>query len=662
MRSVSLPLLLFCAALLSLHSAAAFAESVPVQAGHSAYWYKPERSGAGLVLEVLSDEQVLLYWFTYDGAGQPRWLLGLGQVRHDGQGAFIEFPTLYAPRGGKFGQPFKLGPGDKPVVGQASLRFADCNQATFAYDAYDQSETIAVQRLTHTMGTASCWPYNGVPGKPVEAYAGQSGSWYDPTHSGAGFSLQWLYNGQALLTWYTFDTQGDPYWIMGLGHYEDGRIVFPEMYTTSGGRFGEAIDPDDLEYAPWGRLILTLDCASGTAHYDSILPAFGSGDLDLAHLTILQRPACPYVKPEFTDLYEVTWTEIPIEAGNPLEPVNIQAQSIADDGTVAATTYDGPALWRPSAEEWEFLHRDVIHPVFISPDGSSVYASEPVQTDPEGYSYPLLWREDTGWSQLSGLILRGSRITGISQDFSHVVGSGYDELYGGRTGWVWSEAEGQRRLPWTDEVRTAWPKTVSNNGNVVVGDALWFPDSSGFPTSPAPVPVAAVWKNGGDPQVLRDDTGIPLVIATACNRACNLIFGMGQVKQDPALPHDRNTWIWIEGDETVYVGAPDDALDTEHSMPTDVTADGDLVVGIYDSAVYPRIGFYIWTERSGIMSVDALVDKLGIANGHQWTMTNNPKVSPNGQYILLSGWLEDDQNRAVVLKLTPKDGVSGESD
>lgn len=668
-------------ALVGFHSRAAIAESVAVGAGHSGYWYNLERSGAGLALEVLPGEVVALYWFTYDDAGRPRWLLGVGHIKHDPDGAYIEFPQLVAPHGGHFGQPFDLGPDNKPVVGEARLRFADCDRGTFSYNAFDLSGSIPIQRLTHTMGTASCWPYNGVPGMPVEPYAGQSGSWYDPARSGAGLSLQWLAQGLAVVTWYTFDTQGHPYWIQGVGHLAGDQIVFPTLYTATGGRFAQAFDRDQLHSQAWGSLTLSLDCNGGTAHYQSSMPGFGSGNLSLTHLTSLARPACPYKKPAFTDLYSITWTEIPIPAGNPQAPWNIQAQAIANDGTVAASgafSWDAYpfrlALWHPGASQWQILDRVIyMDQVFISPDGDSVYTSGPTSAENPGpVSVPLLWEEGKGWTLLPGLVLDSSRIYAVSKNFSHAVGRALDPLNApGHTAWIWDRSAGQSPLPHSNDsagVYGAHPSAVSDNGEIVVGPGVWY---SGDP--PSTHDVAVIWHGREGPEILRDDKGTPLVYPTDCNRDCSLIFGIGQLKVQPDQPHWLNSWIWIKGDETVYVGAPNDALDTGHSAPIEVTASGDLVVGVYDLkfGVYeydfavPRVGFYIWTQRTGIVSVDALVEQLGIGD-HAWGMTNPPRVSLNGKYILLSGWFPyttagaPDRNRAVVLELAPKGGVPGE--
>ena len=52
-----------------------------VEPGHSAMWFDVSRSGEGWVLEVLPGDGAVLYWFTFDDDGNPRWLGGTSFIR-----------------------------------------------------------------------------------------------------------------------------------------------------------------------------------------------------------------------------------------------------------------------------------------------------------------------------------------------------------------------------------------------------------------------------------------------------------------------------------------------------------------------------------------------------------------------------------------------------
>lgn len=643
----------FATALAFLNTAS-FAAAATIGPGYSAMWYDPARSGEGLQLEILDASTALVEWYTYDEHGGQRWIQGVGQIVHDESGDSIKFPQLYDTHGGRFGPNFDPDDVQRSVVGDATLVFADCNTGEFTYHAYGQSQTLPMQRLTQTMG-AGCAPINGIPGQPVMAYAGQSGSWYDTSRSGEGFALQWLARGQAVVTWYTYDTQGNQVWLLGVGTEQDGAIVFEHMEISSGTHFGTAFDPAEVRKVDWGTLTLHLDCHGGTAHYASKQAAFGTGVLTLTRLTTLAQPACPTVKPKLSDLYDITWDEIPITKGTPIHPNRIAAYSIANDGTVAARR-GNLVLWHPETRTWEDVPRALAAlSVEISPDGALVVATEDFnigETEPD--SHTLLWQRTTGWKELPGLNV--SSHFAVSQNFEYVVGIGRDAWEGGDSTWVQAIDGTQQLLPTSDAVPGGIPYAVSNNGKTVVGITLR--QQNGFPT-----PIAVRWDIGGAPSILHDLTGKELMAATACDAECDMIFGIGSYNK--ANP-DGGAW-YLKSDGTfAYLGTPPDSPDRGSSGVADVTPDGSLAVGSYDAYANPdqpdnrklTTRPFIWTQATGIVSMRTLVDELKIGDD-DWGYFNVIDVSADGHKILISGEhplhpYSVVHSRAVVLHLTPK--------
>ncbi|HET6604005.1 MAG TPA: hypothetical protein VFG21_07305, partial [Xanthomonadaceae bacterium] len=404
-----------------------------VERGHSAVWYDPARSGEGWLVEILDSDLATITWFTYDEQGNQRWLYGVGHIEADEAGSYIRFAQLFSTHGGRFGPEFDPTDVQHVTVGEATLRFADCERGVFSYSAYDQTQAIEIQRLSRTMA-AGCAPVHGVPGQPVFEYAGQSGSWYDTSHSGEGFQLQWSEDNRALLTWYSYDTDGDQYWMIGTGQYENGRIVFPELFSTRGARFGAGFDSTDVELIPWGSLVFELTCNEGTASYDSSLPEFGSGTQQLSRLTIAASLDCPWTAPKLSDLYSFSLRELPVSVpGHHLD--RVQSRSIADDGTVVGVIgTDGSGNFqllriRPDESEWQILTAVEVGfwPVTIAPSGAHVVANRQVAPDPSRAYEPSLFRSDSGWEPLWNLILSNSRASGSSQDAFHVVGTGRNE-------------------------------------------------------------------------------------------------------------------------------------------------------------------------------------------------------------------------------------------
>lgn len=636
----------------------ASADTSSIESGYSAMWYDPARDGEGWVLEILPEDRALLYWFTYDEAGDQRWLQAVGEILRGESGDAIEFPELYVTRGPRFGPGFDPGDVEFDVVGEAAMTFEDCDRGQFSYSAFGQTQTMDIQRLSQTMA-AGCEPINGVPGEPAKAYAGQSGSWYDESHNGEGYALHWLSRDEALLTWYSYDADGEQYWLIGLGEYQDGQIVFENLQSTRGARFGEDFDPDDVEYIDWGSLVIELECAEGTASYESDLPAFGAGEFELTRLTKLERPDCPYVRPKLQDLYEITWNEIPIEPGT-----HIRAASIANDGTIAAALGladaeggSNLALWRPESREWETFSRRILrNPIEISGDAGTVAASDNVKDLGEPM-FPLRWTSELGWRRLPNRVFDRSWITGESHNFSHFAGMGHDIGDARRYPWIWNASLGQRELPISDEHRLPTPLMVANDGEAVVGISIRPIGGTSLP----PKRFAVRWKGNNKPQTIRDSFGASLATASRCNRDCSIIFGFGQTEFDPEHPHVGEAWIKVRNRDVQYLGRlPDtEELRAISYSVSGSTPDGSLVSGSYDADGTDSRG-WIWTQRTGIVSVRTLAEELGI--GHDdWRTMSAGNISPDGRRVLLSGWAPlpppgvPSQRRAVVLELEPKE-------
>jgi hypothetical protein len=99
-------------------------------------------------------------------------------------------------------------------------------------------------------------------------------------------------DGSALVFWFSFGPDGKRRWYFGNGELLDGKLVFNNMLTTTGGVFGEDFDPDDVSEMHWGTLELALDCAGGTATYVPAEAGFEAGQQNLVKITNLDGPGC----------------------------------------------------------------------------------------------------------------------------------------------------------------------------------------------------------------------------------------------------------------------------------------------------------------------------------------------------------------------------------
>lgn len=630
--------------------------SFEVVPGLSAHWYNPDRSGEGLVLEILDEDSAVIYWFTYDEAGSQRWLLDVGSI----DGRDIVFPELKVTQGGQFGSSFDPADVETTVVGEAVLSFSDCDSAEWSYSAFDESETLDMTRLTQTMASG-CQPINGVPGWPVKDYAGESGSWYDPAHSGDGYTLQWMSRDEAVLIWFTYDENGNQYWITGVGQREGDQIVFPDMNSTSGPSFGSAYEPGQIQVHPWGQLVLDIDCGSGIAAYDSELPRFGEGELELTRLTQLQEPDCPWEPPLFGDLYSISYEEVPLHA--PGQPGSMQAQDVANNGKVVSV-----ATYQLGVDLWTWMPGDEVlqaipglrhsEPALITPDASLIVAHDrsPYTLDDSG-SIPVIW-DGESWSELEYISEPKTLLERFSQDGTHSVGTSHMDLGDGSTSRAWSSTQdgGQQILPVGPGIRSARGEAVSNDGRVVVGDQI---TSDGFRA----YRYATRWVDGGQPKVLKDDSGTPLAFPVGCNSDCSVIAGStlgGEV--DPEHPHFGQSWVWVQSVGVHFIDTVDGAADSA-GVPVyvvfDVSEDGGMVTGRFiaqqEGGLKPRP--FLWTQATGTVSLLEILDASGLGDD-DWAEVDHIAISPNGQYLLLTGARHNEatgfrgETRAALLTLS----------
>jgi len=637
--------------LVAFHFSAAAAAQI--DAGFSGLWFDPQRNGEGLQLEILDADHALLGWYTYNDEGEQRWFQGVGQIRHATSGGAIEFPQIYVTHGGGFGAASALDNVELQVAGSATLSFSDCNTGSFRYDAFLQSQTLPMQRLTQTMG-AGCTPTNGIVGQPVLPHAGQSGSWFDVSHNGEGFDLQWTADDAAIVTWYTYDTAGNQMWLLGVGNERNGAIVVDHLARTRGPHFGPAYDPEKYKAVDWGTLTLQLDCDRGTARYASTQPGFGAGTLTLTRLTRLSRPGCPAGAPKLSDLYAIRWNEIPIDSGTPAQPSYPSVEAIADDGTIAGRRDGHLMLWHADTHAWEDVPRQLAAlPVAISPDGATVIANDALDASlPQPDAHTLKWQRATGWQKLPGMNL--SMQSAVSHDFSHLAGTGRDGWNDADQAWV-QALDGAQTVFSLTSVPLVTALAVSDDGRALVGGTLRF-------TSDFPSVVAMRRDDGGQPVFLHDPAGDELEMASACDATCSIVYGEGVYDYFHAThEHPGEAWYLKSNGAFGYLGSLADALvDSPSYAVTDTTPDGSLVVGVYRANVSVAdvdsggaLHAFVWTQATGMVSVRSLMAELGIGDD-EWRDITAVRVSHDGHRLLVGGYLDTERFRAAVIELAPK--------
>jgi serine protease len=249
---VSRFVLAVCGFVLSQHI-----QAYDVTSGQSGAWFDQTHNGEGYFLQVLSDTQAAVFWFSYDKNGEQFWMIGIGNI----EGSKITFPGMISPNGGKFGPNFDPEDVEYPVWGSLEFDFSSCSEGTATYSGPAEfgSGTLNLTRLTSLWGLDCQGNYSN-PASTGSGFlnTGFSGSWFDFSHDGEGFVVEVLSETAAVVIWFTYDTEGNPAWMLGSGVIDGATILVNEFQITRGGIFGPEFNPVDVIYDPWGPAAFTF--------------------------------------------------------------------------------------------------------------------------------------------------------------------------------------------------------------------------------------------------------------------------------------------------------------------------------------------------------------------------------------------------------------------
>lgn len=265
--------------------------SQAVSPAHSGAWYDPSRPGEGWILQILDEGSATLVWYSFptsgSEAGQAWFIASQGAI--DGQR--IRFSEVSEVRGGRFGAGFEAAAIEVSAVGSLELDFSSCEAGTlrFSGSADYPDVTRPLTRLTALQGRPC-----GEPHQPIASTRdARSGAWFDPERAGEGWLLEALEGDAAALTWFTFDPEGHPAWLFGLGRLDSGRLQIDDLRRLEGGRFGADFDPSALRDRHWGSLQIDFDgCDAGTLSYAASDPGWGDGEHAVQRLTRLFDAGC----------------------------------------------------------------------------------------------------------------------------------------------------------------------------------------------------------------------------------------------------------------------------------------------------------------------------------------------------------------------------------
>lgn len=128
---------------------------------------------------------------------------------------------------------------------------------------------------------------------PFELRPPSTGSWFNPDQSGHGIMLEFLPDGQILVTWFVFDNAGNRDWVQAIGHFED-EIAKLSAYQVDGGQFPPAFDSGATDLVYWGTLSIVLyGCDSGAMTWMPDRQGYRAGGMSLTRLSSIAGQTCP---------------------------------------------------------------------------------------------------------------------------------------------------------------------------------------------------------------------------------------------------------------------------------------------------------------------------------------------------------------------------------
>jgi len=258
-----------------------------IGAPQSAAFYDTGRDGEGVFVELLENGTAIISFYTYSPDGNNMvWFVGIGRV----VGNSVVVDEMQHVTGGVFGAGFDPAHIVRTPVGGMSLIFPDCE----AIDSpgmlnFTAKRDSGFENLLHkAFRLTSIFDCDG---SAPTANANRSGAFFAPNRSGEGIFVEWLSDGRVVIVFYTFDPEGNPFWVTSVvddTSINGNTVVANMLYAEGKTKFGANFNPDEVNLSSWGTITLTYsDDNNLTFAYDSSVLGFGAGNHAYTRLTKL---------------------------------------------------------------------------------------------------------------------------------------------------------------------------------------------------------------------------------------------------------------------------------------------------------------------------------------------------------------------------------------
>ncbi|MBD8524966.1 hypothetical protein [Pseudomarimonas arenosa] len=127
---------------------------------------------------------------------------------------------------------------------------------------------------------------------PTDLRGDIGGLWFDQQRNGQGLQIDLLDEQRAAVTWYTFDADGRPLWLFGLGEAVGTRMQVP-MSSAEGGRFPTLAPNPPVQFSAAGQLTIEFaSCDSAQLSWTSEDSALPDGEFVVQRLTRVAGERC----------------------------------------------------------------------------------------------------------------------------------------------------------------------------------------------------------------------------------------------------------------------------------------------------------------------------------------------------------------------------------
>jgi len=190
--------------------------------------------------------------------------------------------------------------------------------------------------------TASFFAATTALARPIDADV--TGNWFTPGQGGHGLQIEVLDLSRAVVAWYTFDDNGNPMWLFGIGEVA-GDTIRAELSRYSGTSFPPDFDPESIEGSIWGTVTFRrTDCDEASISYTPADGIYQPAEFPLSRLTRIDGSHCD-------DHWSQTITWRPgHDAGQSFEPLFLDYPDGSEEFYELAHAYG------PLPDPWQDLH------------------------------------------------------------------------------------------------------------------------------------------------------------------------------------------------------------------------------------------------------------------------------------------------------------------